>query len=259
MHKIYDVKEHVMTAVVHLVTPIITQGLRSLDDVKPLERFGIEIRHSILDIGPATIESEYDEALAIPDTINKCVEAERNGAHAIVIDCMGDPGLKPAREVTSVPILGPMETSMHTAAMLGGTYGIVTVVDSVVPMIRNLAKVYGTYEKLGSTRVVNLPVLDIESDIARTHDLLAQESLTAVKEDGVDVIILGCTGFLGCAEAIKSVLDENGLNVPVIDPIPLTVLQAAAITNAGYSHSKRTYAYPTEKEVRGFDLAYKSK
>jgi allantoin racemase len=37
----------------------------------------------------------------------------------VVIDCMGDPGLFGARECVSIPVLGPMQTAMGIAAMMG--------------------------------------------------------------------------------------------------------------------------------------------
>src|SRR5690606_5773638 len=114
----------------------------------------LRFTHSLLDRGPPSIESLYDEALAVPDTLVKVVVAERAGADAIVIDCMGDPGLKPARERVSVPVLGPAESAMHFAAMLGQTFSIVTILDSVRPMLTDLARLYGVHEKLASIRVV---------------------------------------------------------------------------------------------------------
>ena len=74
---------------IHIITPIITRGIRTEDDSKPLLRPDLEVSYSLLDIGPATIESEVDEALAIPDTIKKAIEAEKSGVDAIIIDCMG--------------------------------------------------------------------------------------------------------------------------------------------------------------------------
>jgi len=243
-----------MTKNIHLITPVFSEGIRSLEDVKPLEKYGIKITHHLLDAGPASIECEVDEALAVPDTIKKCIEAERSGADAIVIDCMGDPGLKPAREAVSIPVLGPLQTSVHLAAMLGQKFSIVTVLDTVVPMLNNLTRAYGLDSKLASVRVIDLPVLEIEKNIDKAKIQLSAESLAAIKEDKASVIIFGCTGFLGCADAIIDALAHESLNAPVIDPVPVTILQAAAIANAGLSQSKITYAFPRKKEVRGYKL-----
>jgi len=82
-----------MNTRIELITPIITEGVRTLADVKPFERADLTVTHSLIAQGPASIESEFDEALSVPDTIRRAMDAERKGANAIIIDCMGDPGL----------------------------------------------------------------------------------------------------------------------------------------------------------------------
>lgn len=237
---------------VHLITPVVTEGIRTLDDVASLQSDELTITQSLIATGPASIECEFDEAMSVPGIVAEAIAAERSGADAIIIDCMGDPGLKAAREVVSIPVLGPSETSMHLAAMLGHSFSIVTVLDSVVPMLENLAKVYGTSTKLASVRVINIPVLELESAPEKLTAELAYASLAAVEQDGAHAIVLGCTGFLGCAEAIAATLKAKGHFIPVIDPIPATVCIAAATIRAGLTHSKRTYAHPRSKELRGY-------
>lgn len=237
---------------IHLITPIVTEGIRTLDDVAALNSADLSITQSLIATGPVSIECEFDEAMSVPGIVAEALAAERSGADAIIIDCMGDPGLKAAREVVSIPVLGPSETSMHLAAMLGHTFSVVTVLDSVVPMIENLAKVYGTSSKLVSVRVINIPVLELESAPEKLTQELAKASLDAVESDGAHAIVLGCTGFLGCAEAIDTALKAKGYNLPVIDPIPATVCIAAGIVRAGLTHSKRTFAHPRSKELKGY-------
>ena len=239
---------------VRIITPIVTEGVRTLEDIESLQSDDLRISQTLIDIGPASIESEFDEALSVPGLLARAIEAEQEGVDALVIDCMGDPGLKPAREVLSIPILGPSETCMHIAAMLAGRFSLITVLESVRPMISNLAKVYGVSEKMASIRVVNIPVLEIDTDPAHLNAALANQAAEAVEHDGAGAIVLGCTGFFGCAEFIAADLTARGLSVPVIDPIPTTVLAAAALVRAGLSHSKRTYPTPPRKPVKGFSL-----
>lgn len=237
---------------IHLITPIVTEGVRTLEDVADLNSADLSITQSLIASGPVSIECEFDEAMSVPGIVAEALAAERSGADAILIDCMGDPGLKAAREVVSIPVFGPSETSMHLAAMLGHKYSIVTVLDSVVPMLENLAKVYGTSEKLASVRVINIPVLELEAAPERLTDELVKASLAAVEEDGAHAIVLGCTGFLGCAEVIDAALKARGHRLPVIDPIPATVCVAAGIVRAGLTHSKRTFAHPRSKDLKGY-------
>ena len=243
-----------MKTTVHLITPIITRGIRQLHDIKQLERADLAFTHSLLDQGPASIESAFDEALSVPDTIKKAIKAERNGAHAIVIDCMGDPGLDACREVVSVPVLGPCQTSMYMAALLAHSFGFITVLERLRPMIDNMASQYGIKDKYVSFRAVNVPVLDIHHDISRLTEALTEQAIEAVKEDHADGIILGCTGFLGCAAEMRRGLLQADLDVPVIDPIPLTVHLADSLVKTGLSHSKQTYRLPGAKELAGYDM-----
>lgn len=239
---------------IHIATPVTTRGVRSLDDVAHLVHDGLEISHSILESGPPSIESEYDEAFAVPATIAEAIKAERAGADAVIIDCMADPGVKAAREMLSVPVLGPGETSMHLAAMLGQRFGYVTVLNSVKPMVRNLARLCGVQERLTSLKAVDIPVLELESRIGEAKQRLGECALEAVEQDDADVVILGCTGFLGCASAIGTYLAERGHRIPVIDPIPATVCIAEGIVRAGLTHSKHCFPQPRPKAMVGYRM-----
>lgn len=225
-----------------------------MDDVRELERPDLEVRHSILDKGPASIESEFDEALSIPDTVKKAIEAEQGGAHVIVIDCMGDPGLDACREVVSIPVLGPCQTSMYTASLLAHRFGFITVLDRLRPLIDNMAVKYGISTNYVSFQAIDIPVLEISHDSAMLNDALTDKAIYSVQQDGADALILGCTGFLGCAVAMRRGLLDAGLDVPVIDPIPLAVHIADAVVKTGLRHSKRTWPLPEIKGLAGYDL-----
>ncbi len=240
--------------IIQLITPIITEGVRSLDEVKPYLRDDLEIRHSLLDQGPSSIESEFDEAISVPDTVRKAIDAEQTGANAIIIDCMGDPGLHACREVVSIPVLGPCQTAMHVASMMGHRFAFITVLDRLRAMIDSLVARYGLRENFASFQAVNIPVLHIASDMEALNNALTEKAITAIDEDHADYIILGCTGFLGCAEAMQAKLRESGRDVPVIDPIPLTVHQADALVKTGLSHSKLCYPEPSKKQIAGFSF-----
>ena len=239
---------------VRVVTPITTWGFRDKSEFRALERPGLTISHVEIETGPASIECEYDEALAVPGTIAKIIEAERDGYDAVVIDCMGDPGMLPGRECVSIPVVGPCEAVMHVASMLGHTFSVVTVLQRLRPQFEHQAQIYGVREKLASVRAVSIPVLELEQDIDRTKAALAEEAARAVDEDGADAIIFGCTGMLGCAEAVRRGLLAKGHDVPVIDPVPWAVKLAASLVDAGLSHSKITYECPPSKPVVGYDI-----
>jgi allantoin racemase len=239
---------------IELITPIITEGIRTLEEVEPFMRADLVITQCLLRQGPASIESHFDEALCIPDTIRRAMDAEKSGANALIIDCMGDPGLHACREVVSIPVVGPSQTAMHFASMLGHKFSFITVLDRLNSMVGNLVATYGLTQSYASFRAVDIPVLNIGLDMNTLSMALAREAIAAVKEDGADAIVLGCTGFLGCAGSMRTALLNAGCDVPVIDPIPLAVHVADALVKSGLAHSKRTYPMPGRKGLAGFSF-----
>jgi allantoin racemase len=239
---------------VRLIVPVTTVGIRDLKEVEHLTGSKLKISMTYLDKGPQSIENQIDEALAVPDVIKRAIEAEAEGVDAVIIDCVGDPGLKAAREAVKINVFGPGQASMAQATMLGDKFSVVTVLHSVVPMINDNAKVYGYHDKLASVRVVNVPVLELMERLDEVKLGLSEQAIQAVEQDKADTIILGCTGFLGCAEAVKKALLAKGHDVPVIDPIPTAVCQAVAAVQAGLAHSKKTYATPRGKAYIGYDI-----
>lgn len=239
---------------IRVVVPLTTKEFEAmtLEELSPAARPDTELSVVCLDKGPASIESAYEEALAVPDTVAKIVEAEKDGVDAVISDCMGDPGVEEGREMVSIPVIGPAETSLHIAAMLGHRFSVVTVLDRLIPFFDHHASKTGLTEHMASVRSVNIPVLELD-DQARLLKALIDESVKAVREDGAHVIIFGCTGLAGLAKGVEEGLREQGISdVPVIDPAILAVKIAEALVEMGLSHSKRTYPPPPEKEIIGY-------
>lgn len=239
---------------VRVVAPITTEGFRSEAAIAALRAPGLTVSLTQIAKGPGSIESEYEAAMAVPDTIAQIIEAERAGVDAVVIDCMGDPGLRPARETVTIPVIGPAQTSMHIAAMLGHRFSVVTVLRRLRASFENAAAVHGLSGRMASCRHVDIPVLALETDMAATRAALVDEAELAVTLDGAEAIIFGCTGLLGCATAVREGLLARGIDVPVIDPIPTAVNFAAALVRSGLSHSALTYPVPPQKAMPGYDM-----
>lgn len=194
--------------------------------------------------GPRTIECEVDTALAVPPTLECIRRAEADGADAIVIDCMGDPGLRPGRELVRIPVIGPAQASMHMAAMLGHRFSVVTVARRLRSEFENMAAVYGLIGHMASCRSIDIPVAELVTNPGRTVEGLINEARMAVEVDGAEAIIFGCTGLFGSAQEVRDGLLAFGIDVPVIDPIPVAVNIAAALVRSGLTHSATTYPPP---------------
>ncbi len=238
---------------VRIVSPVVVGTKRDPAELKALERPGLTVDRVKIKQGPASIESEFEDALAVPETVALIVRAEAEGVDAVLIDCMADPGLHAAREVVTIPVLGPCETGMHVAASLGHKFSVVTALDRARPTFENLARLYGCGDKLASVRAVDLPVLKLDDDRERMTRLLSDEARRAVVEDHADCILFGCSGMFGAAQAVRDALLAAGIDVPVIDPVPTAVRIAAALVESGLSHSKTAYPPPPHKPRPGYE------
>jgi allantoin racemase len=187
--------------------------------------------------GPGSIESAYEEYVSIPGSMELAASAESDGYDAIILGCFGDPGLDGFREILSIPIVGPCEASMHLAAQLGHSFGIVTVVDSVVEPLRKLARVAGLDSRLATVLACDIPVLELHDNSYGPVLEVCEEAIAA----GADTLVLGCMSmaFLGVAERLS-----EELGVPVLNPARTALKTAEALVSNGIAHSKKAYPVP---------------
>jgi allantoin racemase len=197
-------------------------------------------------MGPASIESHYDEALAVPGLLAEIIAGERDGADGYVVACFGDPGLDAAREVATGPVVGIAEAAMHAAMLVGRGFSVVTTLGRTAGRALDLA---GRYAPAGACRGVHaceIPVLELESDpsVLPRVTALAREAL---ERDGSDVIVLGCAGMAGFCHDVSA-----ELGVPVVDGVTAATLMVQSLVTLGLGTSKRDeYAAPLFKPYLG--------
>ena len=160
---------------------------------------------------------------------------------------MGDPALDAVREKIDIPVVGPARTTMLYAADLAHTFSVVTILKNVIVLIEDLAKKLGLIEKMVSVRSVDIPVLEL-TDKGGLISSLVNESIIAIEEDSAHSIILGCTGMMGVADALKDSLLRKGYNVPVLDPVPIAIRYLETLISLKLSQSKKTYMPVVVKE-----------
>src|SRR6478736_2709585 len=113
-------------------------------------------------MGPASIESHYDEALAVPGLLEQVAIGERGGADGYVIACFGDPGLDAARELASGPVVGIAEAAMHAATLVGRSFSVVTTLARTTGRAWDLATRYGFAGACRGVHACDIPVLELD-------------------------------------------------------------------------------------------------
>ena len=208
---------------------------------------GAEITVQEVPEGPGSIESEYEEFLALPSTARRVADLEQQDVDAVILGCFGDPGMGALCELTSrLVIVGPGAASFHLAAMLGESFGIVTVADGVVRPLRHLAASTGLAGRLAGIAVVDTSVLELGDNPAATAARAAEAAIKLVDDRGADTIVLGCMSmaFLDLGPAI-----EAKTGVPVVNPVQAALMIAHGRASFGVRHSK--VAYPTPRKMAG--------
>jgi len=205
----------------------------------------VEIERKGLDIGAANIETFFDEYIAGPDLMKKGMEAEKEGFDAIVLGCAGDPLIEGLREALEIPVVGPMEASLHLACILGHRFTWLTPAKYMVPRKLKAIEAAGLRDRLASIRDLGLSVAELHEDPDITIGRIIKESKEAIERDGAEVIILGCLGMTEFAEEVSKKMD-----VPVIEPLSVGLKLAESLVRLGLRHSRITYPKPREKKRR---------
>jgi len=190
--------------------------------------------------GPSSIESMYEEYLSVPGALARIQEAASGGFDGVILGCFGDPGVDAARELVSIPVVGPGEAGMLFAASLGHRFSIVTILDSVIHPLRRLAR-DGVETKLASVRAVNIPVLELTHDRKGTLDRMLEAGEMARDVDGADTLVLGCMtmAFLGEHRELS-----EALGIPVVNPVQASLKLVESLVAMGVAHSKRAFPVP---------------
>lgn len=199
--------------------------------------------------GPASIESICEEYESIPGTVERAVRAQEEGYDGIILGCYADPGIDALREMLTIPVAGPFESSCFTALTLGHRFSIVTVTPDMCPVLEDeFEQKGGAGRRLASVRAIDVDVLEIGNN----PEMLREKTFAAVerciREDGADTVALGCISlaFAGMDREI-----EERFGIPCVNPILTALKQCEGMVHTGLSHSKRAYALPRKLRKGG--------
>ncbi|WP_372623938.1 aspartate/glutamate racemase family protein [Falsiroseomonas sp.] len=120
------------------------------------EVHGIEQRGGV---GDQYRRLEFIETIEVLDNVAR---AEAEGFDAVLLGNIADPGLRVAREMARVPVLGLCETALFTACQMGLTVGLVVSNDKHHGRVLENVALYGltsrvvTVERMQVDRLVDL-------------------------------------------------------------------------------------------------------
>jgi allantoin racemase len=72
-----------------------------------------------LDACPTDIDFFYSKHMIEQSLFESIMVSEEQGYDAVIVGCLYDPGVRVARELVDIPVVGPLEASFQTAAYYG--------------------------------------------------------------------------------------------------------------------------------------------
>lgn len=198
--------------------------------------------------GNESIECFYDSAMVAPYVIQIAKKAELRGYDAVLLDCFMDPALGECRELLTIPCFGPCLSACSLASRMGGEFSIIGILSDMDRCIKENLRKYALRDQLMSIRIVDLPVLELCSDMENTIGKLIDEGERCVREDKAKVLVFGCTGLSPFVNAVKDGLVMRGIDVPVIEPMRAALYDAVSCVLQGITHSKVAYCQVRQKK-----------
>ena len=165
---------------------------------------------------------------------------------AVVQAGFGEHGQEGLKELVEAPVVDITDAAAHLAMLLGYRYSVVTTLDRAVPLIEERLLLGGLSSHCASVRSSEL-----EGEESKVVDAIVRQAELALKEDGAEVIVLGCGGLAGLDKAI-----EERTGAPVVDGVAAAVKLAESLVGLGLKTSKvRTYAPPRPKTIVSWPLS----
>jgi allantoin racemase len=229
------------------------------DTLVPYAASGTEVDVIHLTGVPENIDYFYPKHLMELAIFEKVRELEEQGYDAAVVGCCYDPGVRVARELVDMPVVGPLEAAINHASYYGHRFTVITDHRKARPALEDLVRLYGA-ENCRAVRAVDWYITDMIKDPTAIADDAAAMCLTALDEDEAEVIILGCTIIAGCLER-EIMTTGRHRELPILNP-NLFALKAAetladlhqkgkyAISRAGYYQRHEQHDAAEAADVR---------
>lgn len=128
------------------------------------------------------------------EVIYNAIRAEKEGFDACLIGNISDAGLREAREMVNIPVLGLSETSFHLACIMGANFALVTISEKWTPRILENVRRYGLEQRLAGVEAMRTSPLELKKAMVdkEFRETIIAQFMTAAERllaNGAEVII----------------------------------------------------------------------
>jgi allantoin racemase len=202
--------------------------------------FGSDIEFDFRPVkaGPSSFMSQHDWSLMELAIFEAGLSAQDDGYDAVTIDTVSDSGADALRSVLDIPVVSPGRVSLLFSLTLGAKFGIIAQWEPALARYKKVIREWGFLEHCAGVEHFDTPP-DFSSLIEGKEDIVFPRMIAAGQrliDRGADVLVLGSTTMA----AAHAVLVE-ALDVPVVNPGPLSYKLIEAFLELGVRHSRAAY------------------
>ncbi len=196
--------------------------------------------------GARVIGTRAEHAIGEHSTVALVAE-HAAGFDAVVVAVSYDTGLRAARELLPVPVVGMTEAGLLTACMLGGRIGVITFGRRVLPLYEELVVGYGLKERIAGWRTLESTAAYQRGAHAALDAEIVAAACELVERDGAETVLLAGAVMAGVPARLQAQVP-----VPLIDGIACAMRQAELLCHLGCPKPRAgSYAAPPVREVIG--------
>src|SRR5262245_12743966 len=123
-----------------------------------------------------------------PAIVRKILWAEENGYDAVISSNTFDPGVDGGRLAVSIPVIGPLRTSMHVGLTLADRIGITVPLTSHVPYTRRTLRAYGLEGFFSGMKPIGIYGENLKQRKQEIFDVTVK-TIRSLIEDGAEIIL----------------------------------------------------------------------
>lgn len=205
---------------------------------------GIDFHYRAVKLSGRNLISPYEWPIGETAVLETGIRAEEEGFDAVCVDTTGDTGIAALRAVLDIPVVGAARSAFLMAMLLGDRFSVIALWDRWNAAYARTIAELGIAHKFASVRDIGATPdnRSLMSGKEESFPLLEEAARRCIEEDGADVICLGSTTM----HRAHAYLSER-LNIPVIDPGPLSYKIIAALLDLDLSHSRLAYKGPVSR------------
>jgi Asp/Glu/hydantoin racemase len=152
-------------------------------------------------------------------TIDRAIQAQRDGYDAVFISCNLDIGLYECRQMCTIPVTATLESAALVAHMMGRRFSLLSVDDQNGQIQRMMLEQYQLDKGLVSVRSFGMDANDLYVERTDPQETIRRVVATArrcLERDGAEVLIAGCT-LAGSGLSRFSRDNPDLLPAPILD------------------------------------------